>query len=365
MPIPYTFASQAGPIPLTQLDSNFAAPITLGSTTLTLGNTTLTVAGLSLTSPTVTSGPLLPGVTNTQTIGAVGDVWSNVYATTFTGTTFTGNAAGLSATLAIGSGGTNSTATPTAGGAGYGTGTAHAYTVAGTAGQVLTSQGASAPTWTTISLATPTPNVQTFTSTGTWTAPTGAYTALRIQMWSGGGGGIIGGNGANGGSYKESIIPFAYLTTGATITVGSGGSGGASPTAGGTSSVTLNTVYNGSSTFSVLGGAAGVFTDGGSPVSFDGGLGVPVQFSFGGKGGYTDAGGGTVTARTSEWGGGGGGNSISGAQGAAGASLFGGAGGAGSGAGAGVAGTAPGGAGGSGTTTAGSGAAGKVIITAY
>lgn len=62
----------------------------------------------------------------------------------------TGTAAGLSAILAIASGGTNSSATPTAGGAGYGTGTAHAYTAAGTAGQVLTSQGASAPTWTTL-----------------------------------------------------------------------------------------------------------------------------------------------------------------------------------------------------------------------
>jgi hypothetical protein len=62
----------------------------------------------------------------------------------------TGTAAGLSSILAIASGGTNSTATPTAGGAGYGTGTAHAYTAAGTTGQVLTSQGASAPIWTTL-----------------------------------------------------------------------------------------------------------------------------------------------------------------------------------------------------------------------
>jgi hypothetical protein len=62
----------------------------------------------------------------------------------------TGTAAGLSTTLSIASGGTNSTATPTAGGAGYGTGTAHAYTAAGTAGQVLTSNGAGAPTWTTL-----------------------------------------------------------------------------------------------------------------------------------------------------------------------------------------------------------------------
>jgi hypothetical protein len=53
--------------------------------------------------------------------------------------------------VAINRGGTNSTATPTAGGAAYGTGTAYAFTAAGTAGQVLTSNGASAPTWSGIS----------------------------------------------------------------------------------------------------------------------------------------------------------------------------------------------------------------------
>jgi len=53
----------------------------------------------------------------------------------------------VTGTLPIANGGTNSTATATAGGVGYGTGTAHAYTAAGTAGQVLTSNGSSAPTW--------------------------------------------------------------------------------------------------------------------------------------------------------------------------------------------------------------------------
>ena len=52
-------------------------------------------------------------------------------------------------TLAIARGGTNSTATPVAGGIDYGTGTAHAFTAAGTSGQILTSAGASAPTWAT------------------------------------------------------------------------------------------------------------------------------------------------------------------------------------------------------------------------
>ena len=65
--------------------------------------------------------------------------------------------------LAIGSGGTNSTATATAGGIGYGTGTAHAYSAAGTAGQVLTSAGAGAPTWTAAATGTVTSVAQTFT----------------------------------------------------------------------------------------------------------------------------------------------------------------------------------------------------------
>lgn len=77
---------------------------------------------------------------------------------------------GVTGTLPIANGGTNSTATPTAGGVGYGTGSAHAYTTAGsaggvlysagsgapafsaagTSGQVLTSAGSSAPTWSTL-----------------------------------------------------------------------------------------------------------------------------------------------------------------------------------------------------------------------
>lgn len=58
------------------------------------------------------------------------------------------NVANMNAgTLAIARGGTNTTATPTGGGVAYGTGSAIAYTAAGTAGQVLTSNGTSAPTW--------------------------------------------------------------------------------------------------------------------------------------------------------------------------------------------------------------------------
>jgi len=55
---------------------------------------------------------------------------------------------GVTGTLPIGNGGTNSTATPTAGAIAYGTGTAFAWSTAtGTAGQILVSGGSGAPIW--------------------------------------------------------------------------------------------------------------------------------------------------------------------------------------------------------------------------
>lgn len=77
--------------------------------------------------------------------GSSGLTWNG---TTLTATNLSAQSLSLTTTpLAIASGGTNSTATPTLGGVGYGTGTAHAYTAAGTAGKVLTANGAAAPTW--------------------------------------------------------------------------------------------------------------------------------------------------------------------------------------------------------------------------
>jgi hypothetical protein len=76
---------------------------------------------------------------------AAGLTWNG---TTMTATNLSAGSLTLTTTpLAIASGGTNSNATPTLGGVGYGTGTAHAYTASGTAGKVLTSNGAAAPTW--------------------------------------------------------------------------------------------------------------------------------------------------------------------------------------------------------------------------
>ena len=55
MSVPYTFATAATPLPLSELDANFATPITLGSTALILGGTYTTISGLTLTSPTLNS----------------------------------------------------------------------------------------------------------------------------------------------------------------------------------------------------------------------------------------------------------------------------------------------------------------------
>jgi hypothetical protein len=91
-------------------------------------------------------------------------------------------ATAYSGTLPIANGGTNSTATPTSGGVGYGTGTAHAYTSAGTSGQVLTSAGAGAPTWST--LAAVRMNSDEFTATAAQTAftfTTTSSTTLAVQ----------------------------------------------------------------------------------------------------------------------------------------------------------------------------------------
>jgi hypothetical protein len=96
-----------------------------------------------------------PGGSNTQIqfndngelAGSAGLTWNG---TTMTATNLSAGSLTLTTTpLAIASGGTNSNATPTLGGVGYGTGTAHAYTASGTAGKVLTSNGAAAPTWET------------------------------------------------------------------------------------------------------------------------------------------------------------------------------------------------------------------------
>jgi len=100
-----------------------------------------------LTPATATTGAVTVAGTLATTNGGTG-------LTTFTsgGAVYaTSTSALATGTLPVASGGTNGTSTPVAGAVPYGTGTAYAFTAAGTAGQVLTSNGAGAPTWSAAS----------------------------------------------------------------------------------------------------------------------------------------------------------------------------------------------------------------------
>ena len=82
--------------------------------------------------PLATGGSAVTSVTASAPLTSSGGTTPNIALTT---------------PLAITYGGTNGTAVPTLGGIAYGTGTAYGFTAAGSAGQVLTSNGAAAPTW--------------------------------------------------------------------------------------------------------------------------------------------------------------------------------------------------------------------------
>jgi hypothetical protein len=91
-------------------------------------------SGQFLTSGGPTTNPTWTTFTGSSSVTTLGTVTSGTWNATTIGTSY---------------GGTGGTATPTSGAIAYGTGTAYAFTAAGTSGQVLTSNGSGAPTWST------------------------------------------------------------------------------------------------------------------------------------------------------------------------------------------------------------------------
>jgi hypothetical protein len=72
--VPYTFATASTTIPLSQLDTNFQTPITIGATNMNLGQVVTTISGLTLANATISSvfNPLTiaQGGTNVSSITA-------------------------------------------------------------------------------------------------------------------------------------------------------------------------------------------------------------------------------------------------------------------------------------------------------
>jgi hypothetical protein len=118
---------------------------------LAIGNGT----GYALATLTAGSGIVITNGAGSISIATTGggtvtsvDASGGTTGLTFSGGPITGSGTlTLGGTLAVANGGTNGTATPAAGAVAYGTGTAYAFSAAGSASQVLLSGGTGAPTW--------------------------------------------------------------------------------------------------------------------------------------------------------------------------------------------------------------------------
>lgn len=129
----------------------------------------------------------------------------------------------------------------------------------------------------------------TFQSSGNFTVPTGV-TSIRVRVFGGGGGGKSTGGGGGGGGHAYGTFTVTPATVYA-VTIGAAGTGGASPTAGGTSSFgVLLSATGGGAGGTGTGGAGGTGTGGdfqatggaAGNVNGSGGAGAGSQFGTGG-----------------------------------------------------------------------------------
>ena len=196
------------------------------------------------------------------------------------------------------------------------------------------SGGATFPDTTTQTTAATGPNLQEFTTTGTYTKPA-SCTFVMVECWGGGGGGGSGrrgatstnrlpGGGGGGGAYTQRLFKASDLTSTVTVTIAAGGTGAAGQTSDSTDGITGsnggNTTFGAYLTAFGGGGGGGGTTvntirggGGGGALTAANGPGTPGQptyidnnnalypGAFGGPNAYNYGGG------SSGWGGGGGG----------------------------------------------------------
>jgi len=277
-------------------------------------------------------------------------------------------------TLPVAAGGTGISTAPTNGQIDIGNGTNFTRTTLTAGTGVTVTNGAGS---ITLAAAGNILNYQDFTTSGTWTAPSG-LTGNEIVtgfIWGAGGGGG-GGNSEYSGGGGGGCFQFTFLASqvgsSQTVTIGAGGAGGFSgtaATAGGTTSfgslvsVTGGTAGGNAGSGGVSGGNGGSLSGYAvAPwIGVSGGQSTPSPAAYGGGGGAGTSSGTGVAGGNSVYGGGGGGGGGSYGNGNGGTSMSGGAGGAAKAA-TGTAGTAPGGGGGGGGTTGGAGARGEIRV---
>ncbi len=218
-------------------------------------------------------------LTNEQALSALSTGYMKV-------TTTTGVITSQATPIPVTDGGSGTNTAPTQGGVIYAaSAAAMASTAAGTAGQILQSNGSSAPTWVTKKEFL---GVQTFTNGTTSYTPTSGTTEIVVEMWGGGGAGgsvtnVAGAAGGGGGSGGYALYNWSAVGAGPyTIAIGAGGTAvaGGTGNAGG-----ITTFNNGTITVTAYGGSGGT-TAGGSNV---------IKFMAGGAGGAVST-NGTVNA---------------------------------------------------------------------
>jgi hypothetical protein len=255
-----------------------------GATTLTgvlkgNGTSAFTASNVNLASEVTGTLPVANGGTGATTFSS-GQFLKGAGTSAVTTAATVALGSEVSGTLLVSNGGTGATSL-TANNVLLGNGTSAVQVVApSTTGNILTSNGT---TWTSAAPASQYagPNFQAFTSSGTFTVPTG-ITRLTVYVWGGGGGGgyITGADGGFGIGQLTGLTPGASIT----VTVGGGGAGGRLGIAGST---------GGTSSFSTFVSCTG--GGGGS------GAALPPTPAAG-SATFTSGGGVTVSRANSVWG---------------------------------------------------------------